>query len=517
MKTATLRAVVASAVLALCVGPIGIAAFVLGFAHGESPCVLCWAQRMGMILIALTGLMILRFGPRPRYIGLGILVSAHGLYMALRHASLHLARDVGQGFAIEIMGAHTYIWSGVIFGAALALMGGLLLLIGDGRVRAEGSALGGLGRLTAVVFLVAVAGNVLQALAATGPPPFMGQGDPVRFSFDPRHWVWSLDEWKTGAISWRGPWGIEKPDATSLATAPGTGPLAGLGSLPVKRRLAIGAELNGAVTGAAYDAASDRFVLTTDHHGVYLVGADLETVLSHVVIDPGYSVDIGRLAGAAFLDQRTVLVVSENKSYVVLESRGPEAGRDDYRYFLETSGDLAEIARSRFATLRARMHYVMSLGYGAETDSLYTVSVPNRRHRTLVVSRFDRRDLELSEEFLPRLAGASGLALRSDDRSLGELYVTGLAVEGSRLYALSAAYGTLLVIDLDRGEVVAAYGVAGLVRPTALALRGSELYIVSADGAVSVVDEPAPLPPRESADAALPERASSAEAETPAQ
>ena len=126
MQTRTLNSVTAVAVLALCLGPVGIAAFVLGFLHGESPCVLCWAQRIGMILIALTGLFILRFGPRARYIGLAILISAHGLYMALRHASLHLARDVGQGFAVEIMGAHTYIWSGFIFGLALVLMAALL-------------------------------------------------------------------------------------------------------------------------------------------------------------------------------------------------------------------------------------------------------------------------------------------------------------------------------------------------------------------------------------------------------
>ena len=60
MKAKTVNTVLAAAVLALCLGPIGIAAFVLGLGLGESPCVLCWAQRTGMILIALTGLLILR-------------------------------------------------------------------------------------------------------------------------------------------------------------------------------------------------------------------------------------------------------------------------------------------------------------------------------------------------------------------------------------------------------------------------------------------------------------------------
>ena len=218
----------------------------------------------------------------------------------------------------------------------------------------------------------------------------------------------------------------------------------------------------------------------------------LEAVQSHVVIDPGYSVDLGQLAGAAFLDDRTVMVLSENKSFVVLESRGPEEDRDDYRYFLETSGDLAELRRSRLASLRARMHYVMSLGYGADADSLFTIGVPNRRHQALVVSRFDGQDLQLSEEFLPRLAAGSGLALRADDRSLDELFVTGIAVEGEWLYALSAAYSTLLVIDLAGKEVIEAYAIEDLDQPTALALRGSELYVVGSDGTVSIVDRPAP-------------------------
>ncbi len=490
MNARTLNTIVAIAVAALCLGPIGIAAFVLGFIYGESPCVLCWAQRTGMILIALTGLLILRYGPRARYIGMGVLISGHGLYMALRHSSLHLARDVGQGFAMEIMGAHTYIWSGVIFGGALALMGGLLLLTRDADIKAEPRELDGLGRLATVVFLIAMAGNIVQAFAATGPPPFMGQGDPVRFSFNPKHWVWSLEEYETGAISWRGSWGIEKPDPGRLDADPAQGPLSGLGSLPTKRQLTVGAELNGTITGAAYEPSTDRFALTTDHHGVFLVDGGMGTVDAHVVIDPGYSVDIGRLAGAAFIDPGTLMVLSENKSYSLLEDRGPEAERDDYRYVLETSGDLAELRRSRFATLRAKMHYVMSLGYGAGSGSFYTISVPNRRHQTLVVSRFDGDDLQLSEEFLPGLATGTALALR-EDRSLDELYVTGIVVDGHRLYALSAAYSTLVVIDLEAREVVEAYAVEGLDRPTGLALRGPELYVVGSTGDVSVIDRPA--------------------------
>ncbi|HRB12988.1 MAG TPA: disulfide bond formation protein B, partial [Vicinamibacteria bacterium] len=114
MRAERLYTVVACALLALSLGPLATA-LVLGFLHGESPCVLCWAQRTGMTLIALTAVLILRFGPRPRYIGFGVLLATQGIYMAVRHSALHLSRDVGQGFALEILGAHTYNWSAFIF------------------------------------------------------------------------------------------------------------------------------------------------------------------------------------------------------------------------------------------------------------------------------------------------------------------------------------------------------------------------------------------------------------------
>ena len=196
------------AVLALVIGPIGIAVFVLGFVHGDSPCVLCWAQRTGMVLIALTGLFVIRFGPRPRYIGTAVLLASFGIYMGLRHSSLHLWRDVGQGFSAEIFGAHTYTWSMFIYWVSVVMMGALLLMLKDGQAASEARRLRPLERVTLWLFLLAAAGNAVQAFASTGPPPYMGQGDPVRFSFNPAHWVWSLEEWRPAPISLRGRWAM---------------------------------------------------------------------------------------------------------------------------------------------------------------------------------------------------------------------------------------------------------------------------------------------------------------------
>jgi len=118
------------------------------------------------------------------------------------------------------------------------------------------------------------------------------------------------------------------------------------------------------------------------------------------------------------------------------------------------------------------------------------VSVPSPRHRRLVVSRFARGDRGLSSEFPPRLSG--GLALAGEGRSLAEYVVTGAAVADGRLYAISAAYSTLLVVDLRERTVTAAYAVPGLERPVGVAVRGSQLLIAQADGRIAALERPLP-------------------------
>ncbi len=489
MRRDLVYTILAAAVLAVLVVPVGGAVFVLGFVYGDSPCVMCWEQRAGMAIIALIGLFVLRYGVRPKYVGLSVLVGAWGIFMGLRHTGMHAARDVGQGFSVEVLGAHTYTWSLFIFWACVMTMGVLLMAVKESDGSAAPRVLRPLDRLAVGVFLVVIAGNMVQAFASTGPPPFMGQGDPVRFSFNPKHWIWSLEEWSPSSISLRGRWAIEKPAVSTLRTDPGAGPFGNLPALAVKDQKRVTLPLNGTITDLAYDAGTDRFLLTTQS-GVYIVDGQLSGILRYTVIDPGFSVDLGRFAGAAFLDGRTVMALGENKSYAILrESDQADAGRN-FRYFRESFDSLEELSRSRLATVRARMMYTMSLAYEPSTDSLYTVSVPNSKAKRLVLSRFDRRDLTLSEEFTPALAPESGLKLGGDKRSLDELYVTGATAAEGRMYAISAAYSTLVTIDLARHLVVAAHAVPGLERPTGIALKGDDLYIVSENGNVYVIGKP---------------------------
>ncbi len=482
--------VTALAVLFLAVVPVGSAVFYLGFVRGDSPCVMCWEQRIGMILIALVGLFVLRYGPRPKYIGMAVLIAAWGMFMGLRHVGMHGARDIGQGFSMEILGAHTYTWALFTYWASVIAIGALLLLVRPAQLAGEVRQLGALERFTGWAFVVVVAANVLQAFASTGPPPFVGQSDPVRFSFNPRHWHWSLEEWRPPyKVGLRGRWAVEKPDLSQADADPASGPMAGLPQLAVKSRRPLGAALDGAPTDLAYDAESARFLITTAA-GVYLTDSALSRLERHTIIDIGYSVDLGRFGGAAFLDKGEVIAVGENKSYVVLAPNDEASADSNFRYFRDSRDKFDEVTRSRFGTVRARLLYIMSAAYDPASNSIYTITVPNSVVKRMVVSRFDRRDMTLSEEFVPTLADDAGLALRTD-RSLGEFMVTGATIADGQLYALSASYGVLLTLELATHRVVAAHVVPGLSRPVGIAARGDEFLILGDDGTVTTVERPA--------------------------
>ena len=140
--------------------------------------------------------------------------------------------------------------------------------------------------------------------------------------------------------------------------------------------------------------------------------------------------------------------------------------------------------------MRARQHYALALAYDPAARELITITAPSARHPELVVSRFDRADFQLSSEFLPRLG--PGLVPSGPKRGLSEYVITGAAVADSRLYAVSAAYSSLLVIDLPSRTLTAAYALAGISRPVGLAIRGGELLVAQADGRIAILERPSP-------------------------
>lgn len=490
MKTKTFYDLLALCVIALTVIPVGIAVFILGFMRGDSPCMFCWEQRIGMTIIALIGLFILRYGPQRKYLGSLVLVGAFGVYMALRHWSMHATWDIGQGFSIEILGAHTYVWSLAVFWLCLFAAGIALLVVKDSYFSDPIRPLAPLGKAAMITFLVVATANAFQAVTSTGPPPFLGQRYPVRYSFNPVHWVWSLEDWSSGPVSLRGRRDVSKPGLNRLDTETSHGPLNRLKPLSIKRNETLDADLNGEATDIAYDEVTAAFLLTTAEGGIYLLDSGLKKVSRYTVIDASYKFDLDHLVGAAFTDSQTVTAMAWNKSFVTLRLNDRADARKNFRYFRESAGCFDEILRSHFSTSRARMQYVMALGYAPDEKSFYTVTVPNRRYKRLIISRFDQAEIAAAEEYSPQLSAASGLTFSGSGRTLNEYYVTGIAIKNRLMYAISAAYHTLLVINLDKREVVAAYAVPGLSKPCGLAVKGDELYFLSKDNIISVADRP---------------------------
>ena len=359
----------ALAVLLLSAVPIGIAVFVLGFVYGDSPCVMCWEQRIGMALVALVGLFVLRYGPKPKYIGLGVLIAIWGVFMGIRHTGMHAARDVGQGFSAEILGAHTYTWALLIYWVCVATMGAAADADEEGghrgpaaaarpagRARRDrlprrhrrqhrpgvcqhrSAAVHGAERSRAVLLLAEALGVVARRMVAGAHLAARAVGDRQA---EPRG---ASGRTRRGPIAER------------------------CRSLPVERELTLGFPLSGTPTDLAYDPATNAVPVTTRARASTWRTTRSAKLNRYTIVDAGFSVDLGRFAGAAFLDKGMVLAVGENKSYVVLEPSDKADADANFRFFLESFDTFDEVSRSRFGTVRARMMYVMSAAYDSGVE-----------------------------------------------------------------------------------------------------------------------------------------------------
>ncbi len=258
--------------------------------------------------------------------------------------------------------------------------------------------------------------------------------------------------------------------------------------LPVQAWEQIGATLDGNLTDLARDPATGRYLAVTDGFGVYVLDTSLARIEQQVEFDHQYSIDLTPLAGAAFVGRHAGRAGHQQ------ELRAAPAGSRGRRRSRVAALSTDQRRRHRAAPVTVRdgagpadVRLVARIRRSG-ADELITVTVPSPRHRRLVVSRFARNDMMLTSEFLPALG--PGLAVRGDDRSLAEYVVTGAAVVDGLLYAISAAYSTLLVIDLDQRAVIAAYAVPGLEHPVGLAARGAELQVSQADGRIAVIGRP---------------------------
>lgn len=467
--------------------PVGIANIVLGYFMGDSPCTLCWGQRQNMAYIGVVALFMVRYGFKPKYLASMLVMAAVGLYMSFRHLGNHAMRDVGQGFGLDVFGIHTQMWAEIVFWCVVMLFGLACFLaprfdalIAEMRAKPWRPLTTFYKAAFGIVAFI-IASNTFQALWSTGLPPNWGQGDPVRFSFNPKYVIWSADGWHGmwGGFNVLGKRDVKDPD---FAYAPNAKKLGiTFDNNAQNSPVVLNGELKIAQT-RPIEGINQPINMISQVRGQYFLASKynfwvLDDELKPTVsaeIDPWFSANVLDIVGITPYKDDAFVLMGTNKS--LLRARlNPNA--DDVKgwaNFVEGRTQVEAVGglgRARIDTERAKYSYIHS----SATDGRYifTATVPdNRNHKTFVISKALMADWTLSVEFVP------GADLK-DGRTLGELYVTGMVYEDGKLYAVSKNFNTLLVIDIAAEEVTAAYAIpAELTDIRGLVKKGNQFEVV---------------------------------------
>lgn len=446
--------------------PVGIANVVLGYMMGDSPCTLCWGQREQMAFIGVVALFMVRYGFRPKYLATMLVMAGLGLYSSFRHLGNHAARDVGQGFGLEIFGLHTQMWAEIVFWCVVVLFGLACFLaprfdalVAELRGR-PWRPMSGFMKLSFGVVAAIIASNAFQAAWTTGLPPNWGQGDPWRFSFNPRYVTWSADSWDGmwGGINFLGKRDVKEPDFAYRDNTARLGitfdhdaknaPMALDGTLAIESTRdvkGIDAKLN------TLSKIRGEYVVTSKYD-FWFLNNDL-TPRVHAAMDPWFSANVLDIVGVTPFGKDACVIMGSNKT--ILRFRlNPNA--DDVAGWANFTAGRTEVehvgglGRSRIDTERAKFSYV----HASATDGryIYTATVPdNKNKKKFVISKALQQDWTLSGEFLPA-------ATLKDGRTLGELYVTGMVYDDGLLWAVSKNFNVLVAIDVREEKIVRTLG-----------------------------------------------------------
>lgn len=457
--------------LGLIVGPVGISCIIEGYMAGNNPCVLCWGERIAIILIALTAMFISRYGLSYRYIGIWTFVAAYGLWGGYRHASAHILRDIGQGFGPSIFGIHTYVWIMIIF-FGLLIAGAFFLMYCGERNFEKPRAWDKLNKVTSVVFVVVVGFNIVQALTQVGPPPYLGQSDPYRMSFNPSRIVWSMEKWPKSfsSFSLGSYFHVSRPDF-SLKSANEQASAKEGKNLEAVKEIALPSEIQGVATGISYQPEKDAFAVVTSDNWLYLLDGKLEKILTRIRIDGEFSVEMSNLAGITFDGANTVLLTTDHKSYARLEFDPEAKFEDQYWKFIEGSDGIKELKRGRFGTQRSKNNYIGGVAWDADANEYIAVTIPNAKYKDFVVMHLDGKDFQLNSEAKIQLQGEGGSIPN----------VTGIVVNNGYAYLLDHAANQILLLNMDKNVIEDAYSIGPVSNPEGLTMQGTDLFVLDAE------------------------------------
>lgn len=504
------NALVATEVLLILAIPVGIANVVLGYVFGESPCTLCWFERTGMILIGVLGVMVLRYGLRMKYLASMAFSSFFGLYMCLRHTSMLIHQDHGQGFGDAMFGAHTYSWGVFVYWVSVLALVVLILFVRKENPVSQDLAgtrkvikpFSGYAKAVVAMSFAVCLSNTFQAFLENGVPPFAGKGNPVRFTLDisKASHDWTMSLWGRAVSPWslRGGYDVDTPwvagvnEEITFNADPKAAPLPAAGELKAKGKTVLPFEPKGVfglgtVVGVSYNEKLQKFAFVTDNAGIYYTDAALKTVTDKAILDRPNGNDIRVTVDADFWGDN-LIAMAQNKTMWGTKLIDPAKVDPwwQWRVFREATPAFADVwktARPRFNTSRARFSYTTNITFD-DKNQAHIVTVPNNKQKHSIVATFDMSDRKVLMERNLKAAPAFGKIEKPLD-----YYVVGAEYAGGKILAVSAQYNTLLVIDPERALVEKTYALPEMAKPHSLSQKDGSLFILGLEGDKNVVYE----------------------------
>ncbi|HEB9348810.1 TPA: disulfide bond formation protein B [Campylobacter coli] len=443
--------------------PVGIANFVFGYMWGDSPCTLCWGQREAMIFIGVMALFIVRYGMKGKYLAALLIMTAVGLYQSFAHYGNHAHRDLDQGFGLAVFGIHTYFWAEVVFWAVVLLLGVMFAFapkFGSFDKELNGEKFRKFTKFSFAAVLIStliVASNVFQAFVSTGIPPYVGQGDPVRFSLNPKYIIWSTGGWNGlwQNISFLGKRDVKAPD---YAFAPASEKLgikfdndtnnSPFAEIDDELKIIDEQTINFDKAINTLDYINDEFVASSKWDVAFL--DNNFSTKEGFELDPYFSATIDPIIGIIPYKENKFLLMGSNKSFLRF-AKNPNADEAlQYADFVKGNdqfeGQGKDLGRGRLDTVRAKFNHVASMT--TDDHYLYLATVPNNKDsKTFVISKISLKDLVLSAEFTPK-------AELKEGKTLGDLYITSMAFKDDEIYALSKNHNVIAIINPTKEEVV---------------------------------------------------------------
>ncbi|WP_291950183.1 disulfide bond formation protein B [Campylobacter sp.] len=443
--------------------PVGIANLIFGYVLGDSPCTSCWGQRESMIFIGVIALFIVRYGIKGKYLAFLLIATAFGLWQSFHHIAGHAHRDLDQGFGLPIFGLHTYFWAEVVFWAVVLLLGVIFAFapkFSSFEKEMEGVDFRKLTKFNLVAMSIAtfiIASNVFQAFVSTGIPPYSGQGDPVRFSLNSKYIIWDDSGWnkRWKNISFLGKRDIKEPD---FAFAPASDKLGIKFDNNISNSPFINIDENLKIVNEVkidlkkplntLDYINGEYVASSKYD-VYFLDDNFK-IKEDFILDPYFSATINPIIGIIpYLNDKYILMGS-NKTFLRFNKNTNADDALQYADFIKGAdkfeGQGKDLGRGRIDTIRAKFNHIASTT--TDDDFIYIATIPNNKDsKTFVISKISLADRILSAEFTPK-------AKLKENKTLGDLYVTSMAYQDGKIYALSKNHNVIAVIDLDKEEIV---------------------------------------------------------------